>query len=268
MTEPENDKHPDDNSNGNRWLLMINCLVLTRTTDGRDPAGAVAKDDNFCEEAAAYVRSLLAGFSNPGLADTLVPHLFDYDVDLLKKTQAAADAAVRYVLCRTDNDLVVLSAAVLDASAVERGGASRFKHGAQGQMGRSGAHYYFAFSYVNTVPTILLVVATLLEKIGMGLDKYATILSYITGKPFDLAARLASAEVYHLERYVETTGRRIRLERKQDEFLDAYLEWREHRTEDAKKRVLLIAKELHILDPTFTYDISGKQYWRPHPHLS
>ena len=260
MTEPNFDAHAENKSNGHRWFLMLNCLLLTRVTDDREATSTAGKDDNFDEEVGAYIRNLLAGFTNPAHADDLLSHLFDYDVDLLKKTHAAADAAVRYALCKTENDLVVLSVAVFDAREVARLGASEFKHGSQGQMGRSGAHYYFAFSYVNAVASVSATASALLEKIGIGLDKYVTILSYITGKPFDLAGRLAEGEVYHLVRSVETAGKRMRLERKQDEFLDAYLEWRERRTEDAKKRVLFIAQELQKIDPTFTCDMPGTQY--------
>lgn len=263
MTEPNIDNRGEANSNGHRPLLMLNCLLLTRiaddkTADIKHQASPAATDDNFSNEVDAYVRSLLAGFSNPAHADDLVPHVFDYDVDLLKRTQVAKEAAVRYTLCKTDNDLVVLSTAVFDAREAADLGTSNFKHGAQGQMGRSGAHYYFAFSYVKAVASVTEAAATILEKIGVGLDKYATILAYITGQPFDLAARLSDGEVYHLVRSVETTGKQIRLERKKDEFLDAYLEWQAQRTEDAKNRVLLIAQELQKLDPTFTYDISRK----------
>lgn len=259
MTEPEIDNHAEANSNGHHPLLMLNCLLLTRIADDKNQANPATTDGNFSDEVNAYVRNLLAGFSNPAHADELVPHIFDYDVDLLKKTQVAQEAAVRYALCKTANDLVVLSVAVFDVRNVERLGASQFRHGAQGQMGRSGAHYYFAFSYVNAVASVPEAVATVLEKIGIGLDKYATILAYITGKPFDIAARLSNGETYHLVRSVETAGKQIRLERKKDEFLDAYLEWRERRTEDTKNRVLLIAQELQKLDPTFTCDISGTQ---------
>jgi hypothetical protein len=259
MTEPALDKPAAEDSNGRRWFLMLNCLLLTKVVDGAEAASSQPKDDNFEEEAGAYVRNLLAGFANPAHADQLLPNLFDYDVDLLKKAQAASEATIRYTLCRTVNDLVVLSVAVFDYREAARWDMSRFTHGTQGQMGRSGAHYYFAFSYVNAVPSIATAATSLLEKIALGLDKYATILSYITGKPFDLAARLSEGEVYHLARSVETAGKRLRLERKQDEFLDAYLEWRQCRTEDAKKRVLDLAQELQRMDPTFTCDILGTQ---------
>jgi len=235
-------------------FLMLNCMLLTRVTErASGEPGAPANSDHFDEEVTNYLKSLLGGFSNPASADALKANLFDYDTELLKTMNATQDGSFEYTVCRTEDDLLVLSAAVLDPREKTPIETAEFKHGIQGQMGRSGTHYYFAFSYANGVVYLADTVSAILEKIALGLDKYSTILSYITGKPFDLAQRLSQSEVHRLVRINEITGRRLRLERKQDEFLDAYLEWRSRRTDDAKKRVLLIAGELKKLDPSFTY---------------
>ena len=235
-------------------FLMLNCMVLTRVTErAATMSGTSTNCDNFDEEVTSYVKSLLGGFSNPSAADDLKPHLFDYDAELLKTMDGVGDGAFEYTVCKTENDLLVLSAAVFDPRDKAPEQIAEFKHGIQGQMGRSGTHYYFAFSYANAVVYLDDTLGAILEKISLGLDKYSTILSYITGHPFDLADRLGDSEVHRLVRINHTTGRRIRLERKQDEFLDAYLEWRSRRTDEAKHRVLVLADELKKLDPTFTY---------------
>jgi len=92
-----------------------------------------------------------------------------------------------------------------------------------------------------------------LDQLSKGFDKYVTILTYLRGEYFDIVKRLSDGEIYHLLRSVEASGRRLRLERKQDEFLDAYLEWKKRGTERAKKKVVVLAEELRGLDPTFKY---------------
>jgi hypothetical protein len=91
------------------------------------------------------------------------------------------------------------------------------------------------------------------EGLPLGLDKYAAILAYVTSESFTLADRFAGSEVYHLIRSVERTGNRLRLENKQNEFLDAYREWKADHNEEARKRMLTVADELRRLDPTFSY---------------
>jgi hypothetical protein len=93
------------------------------------------------------------------------------------------------------------------------------------------------------------------ENLPPGLWKYSTILAYVTGQEFEFPDRFSESEIYHLVRTVAKTGRRIRLERKQNEFLDAYVDWRDNRTEEAKIKVLTVADELKRLDPTFSYTL-------------
>jgi hypothetical protein len=58
---------------------------------------------------------------------------------------------------------------------------------------------------------------------------------------------------------VEESLRKLRIKLKQDEFLDAYLKWKETSgcrpdSEELKHRVELLAAELRGLDPSFTFD--------------
>jgi hypothetical protein len=234
-------------------FLMLNCLLLTRITDGNQPGEAGTDNDTYDDEIATYVRTLQQGISKPSDIDNLKSYLFDYDLQVLTRLGASRDGAIRYMICRAANDALVVSVGIFDAPEQEDPDNPRFPHGSQGQMGRGEAYYHFAFSYTGRVVGIAETVGAAIEKISVGLDKYATILAYITGKPFELSHRLADCDVYHLVRSIEKTGKQIRLERKQDQFLDAYLEWRASRTEEARIRMMSIADELRRLDPTFTY---------------
>jgi hypothetical protein len=120
-------------------------------------------------------------------------------------------------------------------------------------MGKGQTYYHFAFSYSKRLPGLGETVSEVLEKLSKGFEKYVTILTYLRGEYFDIVKRISDGEIYHLMRSVEATGKRIQLERKQNDFLDAYMEWRIQGTDDAKHRVITIAEELKGIDPTFTY---------------
>jgi hypothetical protein len=228
---------------------MLNCLLLTRINDA---SGGGPDGDAYNEEIGTYIRSLATGVSDPSSLETLKPYLFDYDIEALRHLAASRDSAVRYLVCRAANDVLILSVGVFDAPPGELA-TPRFPNGSQGQMGRGEVYYHFAFSYANRVTGVPQAVAAVIEKIATGLEKYSTILSYMTGLPYDLTARLQDCEVHHLTRSIETTGKQKRLERKRDEFLDAYQEWKARQTEEARCRVLMAADQLRRLDPTFTY---------------
>ncbi|MFH1221267.1 MAG: hypothetical protein V1694_12560 [Candidatus Eisenbacteria bacterium] len=237
-------------------FLMLNCLLLTQVEEAEvtDAQSGCREDHRFEEEVSSYLENLLRAFSDPPTAEHLKPYLFDYDIEVMRRLETAEDVSVKYMIATAERDLLIVAVAVFEgADQADVPSEAEFKHGTQGQMGRGQSHYHFAFSYSNKVVDAKQAVASLLGKFSIGLEKYTTILSYVTNGPVDVAAKFANADIYHLARSVATTGRHIRLEYKQNEFLDAYLEWRQRRTEDAKQRVLSIADELREMDPTFSY---------------
>ena len=120
-------------------------------------------------------------------------------------------------------------------------------------MGKAQAYYHFAFSYSKRLPAVGGTVTEVLEQLSKGFEKYVTILSYLRGEYFDIVKRISDGEIYHLSRSVEAAGKRMRLQKKQNEFLDAYMDWKNLGTSEAKGRVISVAEELRSLDPAFTY---------------
>jgi len=249
MAETDFNVNPEAGRNGHPCYLMLNCLLLTRITDS---SGAGPNNDHYNEEIRIYVESLATGVADPAAIERLKPYLFEYDIAALGHLATSRDSALRYLICRAANDVLILSVGVFDAPDGDTC-QHRFPNGSQGQMGRGEAYYHFAFSYADKVTRIPEAVTSVMDKIVAGLEKYSTILGYMTGVTYDLPARLEDCEIHHLSRAIETTGRQIRLERKRDEFLDAYQEWRARHTEEARSKVLLAANELRRIDPSFTY---------------
>jgi hypothetical protein len=231
------------------FFFMLNCLLLTRVQNDLD-----AGDDRFEEEVNVYLANLLTAFSNPLYIESLKPYLSDHDVEVFTRLGNSNDARLKYTIYKANADFLLFSIGVFD-SAGERSVplGPEFKHGHQGQMGKGQTYYHFAFSYSKRVPEIGETVSDVLEQLSKGFEKYVTILTYVRGEYFDIVKRLSDGEIYHLMRSVEATGRKIQLERKQNEFLDAYLDWKNHGTEEARKRVLDLAQELRAIDPTFKY---------------
>jgi hypothetical protein len=55
---------------------------------------------------------------------------------------------------------------------------------------------------------------------------------------------------------LETYERKLAFERTLDAFLDLYSSWKRSRQEDVKLRLVMLAFELHRLDPDFLCDLS------------
>jgi hypothetical protein len=241
------DKHKEPT-----FFLMLNCLLLTRAKNDLDQA-----ENRFEEEVNVYLANLLTAFSNPSYVEHLKPYLSEHDIEVFRRLQHSNDARLKYTIYKANADFLLFSIGLFDAA----GEASlplgpEFKHGHQGQMGRGQTYYHFAFSYSKRVPGLGSTMTEVLEQLSKGFEKYVTILTYVRGEYFDIIKRLSDGEIYHLKRSVEAAGRRIQLERKQNEFLDAYMAWRNHGTEEARKRVIVVAGELRSIDPTFTFEPS------------
>jgi len=232
------------------FFFMLNCLLLTRVKNGLE-----SSDNRFEQEVNIYLANLLTAFSNPSYVEHLRPFLSDHDIEVFRRLGNSCDARLKYTIYKANADFLLFSIGVFD-SAGEKSLplGPEFKHGHQGQMGKGQTYYHFAFSYSKRVPGIRETVTEVLEQLSKGFDKYVTILTYLRGEYFDIVKRLSDGEIYHLMRSVKSAGKKMELERKQNEFLDAYMDWKNLGTEEARDRVTSLAEELRALDPTFTYN--------------
>lgn len=231
------------------FFFMLNCLLLTRVKNDLEDT-----DCRFGEEVNVYLANLLTAFTKPGYIEHLRPYLSEHDIEVFRRLEHSNDARLKYTIYKANADFLLFSIGVFDSAgekALPLG--PEFRHGHQGQMGKGQTYYHFAFSYSKRVPGLGGTVAEVLEELSKGFEKYVTILTYLRGEYFDIVKRLSEGEIYHLMRSVKASGRRLALERKQNEFLDAYLDWKNLRTEETRRKVISLASQLHQIDPTFTY---------------
>jgi hypothetical protein len=235
--------------------ITLNCLLLTRFGDEK-----AAPREAFKDEVDVYISSLMAAFKNPARVEHLTPYLMDPDLDLFRRLQNSADARVKYIIYRTQDDMLVTTVGLFENEDPESYSKDpEYTNGKQGQMGRSETHFRFAFTYTHRVTAPKETIRGVLHGLAVGFDKYVAILDYLHDEHYDLEKRLRGAEVYVLDRSVEESLRKLRIKLKQDEFLDAYLKWKETSgcrpdSEELKHRVELLAAELRELDPSFTFD--------------
>jgi hypothetical protein len=231
------------------FFFMLNCLLLTRVKNDLE-----STENQFEQEVNVYLANLLTAFTNPTYIEHLRPYLSDHDIEVFRRLEHSSDARLKYTIYKANADFLLFSIGVFDADGEKSLPLGpEFKHGSQGQMGKGQTYYHFAFSYSKRVPGIRSTVSEVLEQLSKGFDKYVTILTYLRGEYFDIVKRLSEGETYHLKRSVKRAGKGIRLERKRNEFLDAYMDWKNLGTEEARHRVILTAEELRTLDPSFTY---------------
>ena len=254
MTQSSSDNTKDSKINV-AVGITLNCLLLTRYGDEK-----VATREAFKDEADVYISGLMAAFHNPARAEHLKPYLMEPDLDLFRRLENTTDARVKYIIYRTEDDVLVTTVGFFENEDPDSCSKDpEYTNGRQGQMGRGDTHFRFAFTYTHRVSHLEEAIGGVLKELATGLDKYATIVSYLQGERYDLEKRFKGAEVYVLDRSVEESLKKFKIKLKQDEFLDAYLKFKDASDmragyEDLKHRVHLLAAQLKELDPSFTFD--------------
>ena len=242
------------------YLFMMKCLLYSRME-----TGLVSNKDYYDEDVNVYIAHLLDSFIHPEFIDRSRPYLSKYDTDVFHRLSGSKDARLKYMLYKTNADFLLVSLGIFDdpdlglADGVPGPHATPERHhlrpSEEAHIGRGRTYYQFAYSYSQQIHGQNQAISEVLEKLGTGFDKYLRILAHMRGEYLDLLKRLSRGEVYHLERVVNESQRREAIREKQDEVLDLYLEWRQNRDAEVRRRMDQALSEIRILDPEFKFEV-------------
>lgn len=232
-------------------FFTMNCLLCSRTE-----LGLVSGEDSYVQDVDVYLEQLLATFANPDVFERTRRYLSKYDGEVFKRLRRSDTAQVRYRILRTPSDFLLLSACTFATPPMRRG-RSKQEPIEEGYIGKGKTYYHFAYSYSQRLHRTNTVIIDVLEKLAMGFDRYARILSHMRGEPKEaLIQRLGSAEHFILERVVNRELEATLFEEKQDNLLDAISEYRRTRSVEMKERIAQLAADMAALRPEFHFDLA------------
>jgi hypothetical protein len=232
-------------------FFTMNCLLCSRTE-----LGLVSGEDSYVQDVDVYLEQLLATFADPDVFERTRRYLSKYDGEVFKRLRRSDTAQVRYRILRTPSDFLLLSACTFATPPMRRG-RSKQEPIEEGYIGKGKTYYHFAYSYSQRLHRTNTVIIDVLEKLAMGFDRYARILSHMRGEPKEvLIQRLAAAEQFILERVVNRELEATLFEEKQDNLLDAISEYRRTRSAELKARIAQLAADLAALRPEFHFDLA------------
>lgn len=232
-------------------FFTMNCLLCSRTQ-----LGILSERDNYVQDVDVYLEQLIATFADPEAFERTRRFLSKYDGEVFKRLRRADMAHVRYTIHRTPSDFLLVSAGTFASQPIRRGRGKQDPI-EEGYIGRGKTYYHFAYSYSQRLHRPNLVVADVLEKLAVGFDRYARILATMRGETKeDLLGRLASGEVFVLERMVNREQAAIDFVETQDGLLDAISDYRRTRSPESRTRVARLAADLEAIRPGFHYDLA------------
>jgi hypothetical protein len=232
-------------------FFTMNCLLCSRTE-----LGILSERDNYVQDVDVYLEQLLATFAEPEVLERTRRFLSKYDGEVFKRLRRLETAHVRYKIFRTPSDFLLVSAGTFATPPMRRGRGKQ-EPIEEGYIGRGKTYYHFAYSYGQRLHRPNTVIAEVLEKLALGFDRYARILSHMRGETKeDLLARLANAEVFVIERVVNRQQAEVLFTEMQDDLLDAISEYRRKPTIESRARVAKLVADLEALSPGFHYDLA------------
>ncbi|MFH1679794.1 MAG: hypothetical protein ABIH26_04020, partial [Candidatus Eisenbacteria bacterium] len=111
------------------------------------------------------------------------------------------------------------------------------------------AYYRFACSYTDHIPARHRSVTDVLAKLSYDFEKYRVILSHMRGAFLDLVEPLSGQDVALIRKDMDERERAEHARLLQDRLLDRFLEHQREPTEENRKRVHEMLRELRALDP-------------------
>lgn len=260
------------------WRAVLRCSLLARV-----PSPNPEDPGSFAERTIGYVSALTHGIQEPsewsclgavetGDADRFGPlrelpedtelapdvELIEDDRRTLVELDGARRARVRCVMVRDDDHLFSLTFGVFEDTRRRRAPARDhglvLAHGREGRLERAPASLRFRFSVEVPSPAVGPAWDEALQGLDRGFEKVLAVLAQVRGGYNNPLCSPIAKEVYVVTRTVNEHHREEEIRKKQDEFLDAYVEWKTSRRIGDRARMLQLARELSELDPTFSFN--------------
>ena len=232
-------------------FFTMNCLLCSRTE-----LGIVSGRDSYVQDVDVYLDQLLATFADPEVFERTRRYLSKYDSEVFKRLRRSEVGQVRYRILRTPADFLLLSACTFATPPMRRG-RSKQEPIEEGYIGKGKTYYHFAYSYSQRLHRTNTIIIDVLEKLSLGFDRYARILSHMRGEPKEaLLQRLATGEQFILERVVNREQEAIVFEEKQDSLLDAISEYGRTGSDETRAHIARLVADLAALRPDFHFDLA------------
>ena len=237
------------------YLFMLHCLLYSKIQ-----TGLLSSRDCYDEDVSVYLAQLLNSFINPQYVDRAKGSLLKYDTEVFQRLANSTDARLKYTIYKTNTDFLLVSIGIFDNPAVILGKTrDKTQPSEEASIGRGKTYYHFAYTYSQQVHKKNPPISEVLEKLSLGFDRYARILSHLRGEYSDIMKRLSRGEVYHLERTVDIEGKKELIKQKQNLLLDVYSEWKKTGAQHLQKKLDQITEEIKTLDPNFDFTINKKE---------
>ena len=226
--------------------FMIRSVLQSRTETGLETS-----DD---EDANVYIAGLLASFLDPKYHRRNRHRVSPYDAIVAERARSAGGDRERFGLYRVNADYYLMTLGIFPNLLRHRPrGGRRGGVSPENIAHRARTYYHFAAGLGERLSGRGTGLSVVLEKLCRQFDVYLRVLEHMRAEVLHFRRRQSRGEKFHLDREIDQILNASDLPKCRDAFLDAYLAWRQTRSEADRQRVHGLAQRLRHLDPEFRF---------------
>jgi hypothetical protein len=210
----------------------------------------------FDQEINVYI----AGLLNSLIASTSFvqhkPYISAFDIDVRRWLDSHPGLRNEYMVYRDNADfgLVLLG---LFLKYHHQGSYQHIVMPENNDQGRIALYYSLAASALAHLKGTSVSLVNVFESISEQMEEVLLILRRAAGTYFDLMEKISNGSMYHLEKELTDESKKLLYNKKIDEFLKLYSEYKENPTDDLKKRISKLSDEIRMLDEKFSFKFAS-----------
>ena len=208
----------------------------------------------FDQEINVYI----AGLLNSLIASTSFvqqkPYISAFDIDVRRWLDSHPGLRNEYVVYRDNADfgLVLLG---LFLKYHHQGSYQHIVMPENNDQGRVALYYSFAASALAHLRGTSVSLVNVFESLAEQMEEVLLILRRAAGTYFDMMEKISNGSMFHLEKELVDESRKCLYNKKIDEFLKLYSEYKENPTDDLKNQISRISDELRTINGKFRFDL-------------
>ncbi len=196
----------------------------------------------YDEDVNAYLAGLLLSYIDPTYLQAISQVVSAYELDIFEEVRKSEDRYHTYWIYKVNADDLLVSLGIF----------KHFREQPRGDLEKLKRYYVCASEYQRRIYGKSTAVGEIQEKLADRTERYLTILSGARGEYLHFMDHLHPEQMAELGTHLDEFERELPLKEKQNEFLDAYLEWKAGtRDNPLRQKLLHLVQELKNLDATF-----------------
>ncbi|PIQ81843.1 MAG: hypothetical protein COV76_06735 [Candidatus Omnitrophica bacterium CG11_big_fil_rev_8_21_14_0_20_64_10] len=217
--------------------MIMEILLKTRVKLG------LPSDAGGTEEAVnTYLGGLMTAYLDPAHWQAVRRVVTPYEVELFEAIERCGEEVQAYRIYKANADDLLMQLGIFNRSQrLPFAGLQRIRH-----------YYRFAAECQRRIYRRPTAISDVQERISRGPERYLGLLSELRGRYLRLADPVDPAGFEQFGEALRDYERELPLKAKQDQLLDAYLNWRKAPWEGGRRQRLdRLVRELQALDPVF-----------------